>query len=100
MIMPNHIHLLMRNVDGRTAELLNDLGQFKSFTARKANHILESSGAFWAREDFDHWIRNREKFESTVRYIANNPVKAGLTDHWTKWNWCVVHKSVRYCLEG
>jgi len=60
--------------------------------------VLDRDGAFWAREDFDHWIRSREKFEGTVRYIANNPVKAGLVGHWSKWKWIAVHDSVRYCL--
>ena len=89
---------LMRNEDGRTQHLLEDLAQFKNYTARKANEVLNRDGAFWAREDFDHWIRSREKFEGTARYIANNPVKAGLVDHWSKWKWVVVDQSVRYCL--
>ena len=100
ILMPNHMHLLMRNEDGQTLELLHDLAQFKSYTARKANKALNRGGAFWAREDFDHWIRSREKFEGTVRYIANNPVKAGLTEHWSKWEWFTVDDSVRYCLSG
>ena len=100
VLMPNHIHLLMRNENGRTQELLNDLAQFKSFTARAANQELHRSGSFWAREDFDHWIRNREKFEGTVRYIANNPIKAGLAGHWSEWKWFVVDDSVQYCLDA
>ena len=97
--MPNHIHLLMRNEDGRTMDMLEDLAQFKNYTARAANKVLKREGSFWAREDFDHWIRSREKFEGTVRYIANNPVKAGLTAHWSQWKWFVADDSVRYCLD-
>lgn len=82
VLMKNHIHLLMRNEDGRTQEMLEDLARFKNFTAREANKVLGRSGAFWAREDFDHWIRSREKFEGTVRYVVNNPVKAGLVTDW------------------
>ncbi len=99
VLMSNHVHLLMRNEIGRTEEMLNDLASFKNYTAREANKILGRSGAFWAREDFDHWIRNREKFEGTVRYIANNPVKAGLVRGWRDWEWCVIDDSVRYCME-
>ena len=98
VLMSNHLHLLMRNMEGRSQEMLEDLARFKNYTAREANKILERNGAFWAREDFDHWIRNREKFEGTVRYIANNPVKAGLVRHWSDWEWCVIDESVRYCL--
>ncbi len=100
VIMSNHVHLLMRNEEGRTQELLNDLAQFKNYTAREANKVLNRNDNFWAREDFDHWLRNREKFEGTVRYIANNPVKAGLVSDWKDWQWCVVDDSVQYCLGG
>ena len=100
VLMKNHIHLLMRNEDGRTQALLEDLARFKNYTAREANKVLGRSGSFWAREDFDHWIRTREKFEGTVRYIANNPVKAGLVSTWRDWKWCVVDESVRFCLGG
>ncbi|WP_168442466.1 transposase [Pontiella desulfatans] len=99
VLMPNHVHLLIRNEDGRTAEMLGDVARFKNYTAREANKVLGRSGAFWAREDFDHWIRNREKFEGTVRYIANNPVKAGMVSNWSEWDWTVIDGSVRYCLE-
>ena len=96
--MSNHIHLLMRNEEGRTQDMLADLARFKNYTAREANKVLGRSGSFWAREDFDHWIRSLEKFEGTVRYIANNPVKAGLVNTWDQWKWVVVEDSVRYCL--
>jgi putative transposase len=98
VIMPNHVHLLMRNTEGRTQDLLNNLARFKSYTARKINEILGRSGSLWAREVFDHWIRGREKFEGTVRYIVNNPVRAGLVRRWSEWSWLVVDDSVRYCL--
>ncbi len=98
VLMTNHLHLLMRNEEGRTQNMLEDLARFKNYTAREVNPILNRSGAFWAREDFDHWIRSREKFEGTVRYIANNPVRAGLVPDWKDWPWCVVDESVRHCL--
>jgi putative transposase len=62
-VMPNHLHLLMRNLGGRNGELITDLAHFKSFTGQKANQVLGRSGSFWAREDFDHgvvsWPRRR-----------------------------------------
>jgi putative transposase len=99
VLMSNHMHLLMIKEKGSSAELLHDLGQFKRHTAREANRLLGRAGAFWEREDFDHWIRTREKFEGTVRYIANNPVKAGRVQNWKDWKWTYVDESVLYCLE-
>ena len=99
VLLSTHIHLLMRNENGRSAQLLKDIGQFKRLTAFQINPLIQQTGSFWAREDFDHWIRTPEKFESAVRYIANNPVKAGRVKHWEEWKWTIIHESVRYCLE-
>jgi REP element-mobilizing transposase RayT len=99
VLLSTHVHLLMRNGNGRSGCLLNDLGQFKRMTAFWINPMIGQTGSFWAREDFDHWIRTPEKFENAVRYIANNPVKAGRVKHWEEWKWTIIHESVRYCLE-
>jgi REP element-mobilizing transposase RayT len=88
--MPNHMHMLMRNGEGRTADLLEDVGQFKNYTARVANRSMGRRGSFWAREDFDHWCRTPEKVESAVRYVRDNPVKAGMVRQWREWPWLVV----------
>jgi len=98
-VLSTHVHFLIRNFEGLSAELLNHLARFKNYTARRSNEVLGLSGHFWAREDFDHWIRTPQKFESTVRYIANNPVKAGKVQKWDEWPWTVLHDDVRYCLD-
>ncbi len=95
VVMPTHLHLLMRSEDERSGDLLNDLAHFKRFSASKANQMLGRTGPFWAREHFDHWIRNRGKFEGTVRYILNNPVKAGLAADWREWPWYCLDDSIR-----
>ena len=58
---------------------------WKSFTARKANEILGRGGAFWQREYYDRLIRNGDELERAVRYVVNNPERAGLK-RW-KWVW-------------
>ncbi len=90
-LMGTHVHLVMRNGIGRSEHLLQDLGQFKRHTAREGNRILGRSGAFWAREDFDHWCRTAEKVLGAIRYTANNPVAAGLCRSWHEWPWTKVH---------
>ena len=59
----------------------------KGFSARKANKILGKRGPFWAPESFDHWCRTPEKEERVMRYIRNNPVKAGLVEKPELWPW-------------
>lgn len=75
VIMPNHIHILLKPLNGR--ELYKILQSFKSFTAQESNKLLNRNGKFWMREYFDRRISDAEHFEKTIRYIENNPVKAG-----------------------
>lgn len=98
-VLSTHIHLLTSNHLGKTVNLLEDLGLYKNFTAREANKILGKTGSFWAREDFDHWIRTNSKFEATVNYIANNPVKAGRVKNWQDWKWTLIDESLIECVK-
>jgi REP element-mobilizing transposase RayT len=83
VIMPNHIHLLLKSLNGW--ELNKILQSFKSFTASEANKLLNRNGKFWMREYFDRFIRDYEHFEKTIRYIENNPVKAGFCEKPGDW---------------
>jgi putative DNA methylase len=76
VVMPNHVHSLMTRFE--EYELKDILHSLKSFSAHKANKILQREGQFWIEDYFDRYIRNQEHFEKTVKYIENNPVKAGL----------------------
>jgi putative transposase len=86
-LMGTHAHMVLRNLAGRSGELLADLAQFKRHTAREGNKVLGRSGAFWARENFDHWCRTENKVIGAVRYTANNPVAAGQCSSWRDWQW-------------
>ncbi len=88
-VMPTHVHAVMRNQAGRSGELLDDLERVKRFTGRAANRIHAHVGEFWARDDFDHWCRTPEKVEAAVRYVRENPVKAGLVKDWADWPWTI-----------
>jgi REP element-mobilizing transposase RayT len=81
VIMPNHIHLFYRT--GKPMQELLD--GFKSRTGRQASQILGLSGRFWQRDWFDHWSRSPAQDEKIVRYIQQNPVKAGLVQEFTDW---------------
>lgn len=108
-IMPNHIHLVFeigdesvsriadstaRNgVSGyRVTKILQDL---KKYTAVESNRILSRSGQFWHNESYDHVIRNRIELGNIINYVIQNPVKAGLIDHYRKWKWTYVADSVK-----
>ncbi len=82
--MANHVHLLLTpNLPVHKA-IMN----IKSASARVANSILQRTGEhFWQDESYDHWVRNDRERNSIVRYIHNNPVKAGLVDEPEDWLW-------------
>jgi REP element-mobilizing transposase RayT len=76
VVMPNHLHALMTRFG--KYELKDILHSLKSFTAHEANKMLHRSGQFWLEDYFDRYMRNQEHFDRTVKYIEDNPVKAGL----------------------
>jgi len=47
--------------------------------------VLNRTGAFWSRDYFDRWIRDSAEERRIVRYIENNPVKAGLCREPAEW---------------
>jgi REP element-mobilizing transposase RayT len=83
-IMPNHVHVL---TEVKRHSLSDIVHSWKSFTAHKSNKLLGRTGKFWMPDYFDRFIRNQQHFASTVEYIRQNPVKAGLVDAPEKWPW-------------
>lgn len=83
VIMPNHAHVLLSPFqDQHLPEILHSL---KSYTAQQANKILNRKGQFWQHESFDRYIRNSRHYWAVVKYIENNPVKAGLCTRPEDW---------------
>src|SRR5207245_4842921 len=75
VVMANHVHILITPLVD-VAKITHSL---KRFTARKANDVLGLTGSpFWQDESYDHLVRDQPEFDRIVRYIENNPVKAGL----------------------
>jgi putative DNA methylase len=88
-IMPNHVHAMIETKPDR--DLSDLLHSWKSYSAHQANKLLGRSGAFWQREYFDRFIRDGSHYENAMRYIADNPVKAGLVhsaDEWPRSSAC------------
>jgi REP element-mobilizing transposase RayT len=82
-IMPNHVHVVVRLFPGQ--ELAKVVKAWKNFSAKAANLALGRKGRFWQREYYDRLIRNGEELDRAIRYIVENPAKAGLKN-WT-WVW-------------
>ena len=83
-IMPNHVHTVFVLFNG--GDLARVLKSWKQFTSRESNKLLGRTGQrFWEREYFDRLVRNEDQLGRTIRYVMNNPAKAGLHD-WA-WTW-------------
>ncbi len=83
VIMPNHVHVLVTPIGSETLSLI--VHSWKSFTAKKANALLNQKGTFWATEYFDRVIRDDGHFSNAVEYFTMNPVKAGLCGRPDAW---------------
>jgi putative transposase len=96
-VMPNHVHLIISTEDlGRGSSRQRIVAEtsvervcrlLKGATAYACNRALNRSGQFWQHESYDHLIRSDEELERTIRYVLNNPVKAGLVATWQQWRW-------------
>ena len=81
VVMPDHIHLLMkplRDENGWPFPLVDILQCFKSTTAHRVNKLIGKSGPLWEEESFDHVLRSDEWLRDKCGYIRQNPVEAGL----------------------
>ena len=97
VLMPNHCHVLIEPLQG--VPLGKIVLSWKNYTARfingyksrTENNIESRTGVrcsqVWQREYWDRFIRNERHFEAAKRYIAMNPVKAGLVDKPEDWPW-------------
>ncbi len=80
-VMPNHVHAVLQP---KSNQPLSDiLHSWKSFTAHALNKLSGTNEAIWQKESYDRVIRDEVEFGNQVRYVLENPAKAGLRD----WAW-------------
>jgi len=83
VVMPNHVHVLAETMQGYT--LASIVQSWKSYTAHRANDLLDRSGTFWQKDYYDRYIRDERHLERAVRYVHDNPVLAGLAERPQDW---------------
>jgi len=85
VVMPNHIHGIVRIVDGATtrdAPTLGDIvGAFKSINTNEYIRSVKTlgwksvPGRLWQRNYYEHVIRDGASLDRIRRYIAGNPAQ-------------------------
>ncbi len=82
VIMPNHIHFIIKKTGDHTGSPLRDIiGWFKTMTTNdyisgvKSGKFEPFRGKLWQRNYYDHIIRNYDDYLDIAEYILNNPLK-------------------------
>lgn len=85
VVMPNHVHVLVRMLASYT--LGDAVKGWKSFSARKINARLGHQGPVWQEDYWDRYIRNERHYVQAVAYIHKNPIRAGLCNCAVDWRY-------------
>jgi REP element-mobilizing transposase RayT len=80
-VMPNHVHVVFFLHDG--SALPKVMHSWKSYTGKKLKRRFGLSENVWQAEYFDRVVRDGVDLSNTVRYVVENPIKAGLVN----WPW-------------
>ena len=82
IIMPNHIHFIIKRMGEHTGSPLRDIiGWFKTMTTNeyiagvKSGKFIPFKGRLWQRNYYEHIIRNYDDYINIAEYIQNNPLK-------------------------
>ncbi|MFK8057500.1 MAG: transposase [Saprospiraceae bacterium] len=84
-IMPNHVHWIVQHLSSKW-HMGQLLAQVKSFSAKKSNLLLETTGQpYWQNESWDRVIRSQKELEKDIKYTLLNPVVCYLAKDWKSW---------------
>ncbi len=84
VVMPNHVHVLFKT---GTMAMTDIVESWKSYTANEVNKLIGRRGRLWQPGYWDTYMRDGAHELRTVRYVAANPVKAGLVREARAWRW-------------
>lgn len=79
VLMPDHLHWLVQLYDGSLSALLQ---RFKSCSAGQVNRLHRRIGkTLWQPGFHDRAVRDDADIRAMARYIAANPIRAGLVNN-------------------
>ncbi len=89
VIMPDHVHLLIRPKDGLGLSRITK--GIKGASARLINEHRKTVGRIWQDESFDRIVRDAAEFDEKLVYMYNNPVKRALVANADDYEWWFVN---------
>jgi REP element-mobilizing transposase RayT len=87
-LMTNHFHLLVETPD---ANLSRGMQRLNSEYATYFNTRFAHVGHLFQQRFVSRLIESEHYFLEALRYIAFNPVRAGLCEHPADWPWSSFH---------
>ena len=84
VVMPDHMHALVRPLACRDAKVTQYSAGLKRFVRRETNASWK-----WQEGVFDRLLRRNEFAESKWIYMRENPVRAGLVRRWEDWPYAI-----------
>ena len=103
VVLPDHMHCLMKLPDGESDYPLR-IRLIKSHFSRRfrendventSSRIQKGERPIWQRRYWEHAIRDDEDYRRHVEYIHYNPVKHGVADAPKEWPYSSFHHYVR-----
>ena len=82
VVMPDHLHLLF------AAD--KDVVQWVAWFKARVTFFVKKYGIkqqIWQKSFHDHGVRNSESVEDIIKYMRENPVKAGFVERAEEWPW-------------
>ncbi len=80
VIMPNHVHLVVRPMEMPLVRLLQGI---KGVSARRINEARGTTGErVWMEESYDHIVRSKEELNAFREYIRKNPGHLPADRYW------------------
>ena len=79
VLMPDHMHLLIELRELQS--LAACMGRINSCVAKAVNQALHRKGSVWQGAYFDRALRREEDIEVAIRYLLNNPIRAGFVNN-------------------
>jgi REP element-mobilizing transposase RayT len=81
IVMPDHLHIVGQLGEGSRQDAAPTLARvmhsLKSYSARCLS-MLDVKTPVWQEGYYDHGLRDDEDYRAGVRYVMQNPIRAGL----------------------